>query len=213
MSGTDRPRLRGVSHAIAFFPAAAVAIVLVILAPTARASIAAGVYGFGLCCMYGISALYHRITWTTVGRQRMRRLDHGAIFLMIAGTGTPLFLLGVGGDIGAAMLAGLWIGAVLGILQSVLQGKRPKWIVALPYVVVGWFGCAALPGAFPLLGVEGIVLFLGGGVIYTLGAACYAFRRPNPLPTVFGYHEVFHALVIVASIFHFVAIQDVVLAV
>ncbi len=207
-----KPQLRGVSHLVAAVVALVFATALVASAPTDRATLVSVVYGIGLVGMYGVSAIYHRGKWSPTARELMRRLDHSAIFIMIAGTGTPLFVLGVGGVYGQALLAAVWGGALVGIMQSVLQSKRATWIVALPYVVVGWIGVAAVPGLFESLGLKGVALMLGGGVIYTVGAAIYAMRRPNPIPAVFGYHEVFHALVIIASVLHFVVIQDVVLA-
>jgi hemolysin III len=210
MSEGRRPRYRGVSHAWAVAPALCAAGALVTFAPTSKAAIAAAVYGFGLVAMYAVSALYHRVMWSPIARQRMRRLDHGTIFLMIAGTGPPLFVL-VGGEHAGTMLAGLWIGALAGVAQSLLQGKRPTWMVATPYVVVGWFGIFAMPGLWARFGWVPLGLFVLGGLVYTLGAVIYATRRPNPIPSVFGYHEVFHALVIVASVCHFAAIQHVVL--
>lgn len=202
--------LRGVSHAAASAIAIVCAGILVLAAPAGKATAVAFVYGIGLVGMYTVSALYHRITWGEAARRRMRRLDHSAIFVMIAGTGTPLFVLGVGGVQGLLLVAAVWTGAVLGILQSTLQSRRSTWIVAMPYVVVGWIGVAAIPALLERIGAGGIGLILGGGVLYTVGALIYAARRPNPLPKVFGYHEVFHALVIVASICHFVVVQDVV---
>jgi hemolysin III len=206
-----KPLLRGVSHQIAFFFALAAAGVLVSVARGPRATWAAAVYGASLVALLGTSALYHRVQWRPRPREWMRRLDHSAIFVLIAGTFTPLCLL-LPGRRAAIALALSWGGAALGVAQSLFWVKAPKPIVAGLCVVLGW-------SVFPLLGsiratsgTLGLELLLAGGVLYSMGALAYALRRPNPVPGVFGYHEVFHALVVLASVCHFGTVQAVVRA-
>jgi hemolysin III len=206
-----KPLLRGVSHEIAAGVALAAWIALAVLAPGARGRAAANVYGASLFTLFAVSALYHRPTWPPRARAFMRRLDHSAIFVLIAGTYTPFCLL-LGGARGAGLLAFVWTGAALGVLQSILWVHAPRAVVAALTVALGWVVVPVLPALRGLLGAPGVALLAGGGVLYTLGAVIYASRRPDPFPRVFGYHEVFHALVIVAAALHFAVAGRAVLA-
>lgn len=200
-----KPRLRGKSHAVSFFIAAAAGAVLVNAAPHQTAKLACAVYAASLCLLLGVSALYHLVTWAPEPRQRMRRLDHSAIFVLIAGTYTP-FAFTLDASSARWMLGIAWTGAALGIFKALLWVHAPKWIVAVLAVAVGWL---APFFAMPIYRVAGFapVLLLGiGGVVYSLGALVYAVKRPDPWPTVFGYHEVFHALVLAAALVHFVSV-------
>jgi hemolysin III len=198
----QKPLLRGVSHEAAAFVALVGWIVLVAVAPSAQARTAAHVYAATLFALFAISAAYHRPTWSPRMRAWMRRLDHSAIFLLIAGTYTPLCLL-LGGRRGGIMLAVAWIGAALGVAESVLWVRTPKPILAALCVALGWVALPILPAVRDAVGTGGLVLLGAGGAAYTAGAIVYATRRPDPWPRVFGYHEVFHALVIVAAACHF----------
>ena len=160
-------------------------------------------YGFSLILLFGVSALYHRPQWGQRGYAIMRRLDHAAIFILIAGTATPICILGLGGKDGTTLLITVWITALLGILQSFFWTKGPKWIRALPYVIAGWVITPYFKEFVQLLGETSAEWILIGGLIYTLGTVVYAMKRPNPFPRVFGYHEIFHIMVIVAASFHF----------
>jgi hemolysin III len=197
-----KPLLRGVSHEVAAALALAAWIVLAILAPSARGRLAGGVYGASVFALFAVSAVYHRPTWSPRARLLMRRLDHSAIFLLIAGTYTPL-CLALGGARGEALLAVAWGGALLGVALSVAWPKAPKALTAVVYVALGWVVLPVLPALRALLGTGAIGLLGAGGIVYSLGAVVYATRRPDPFPRVFGYHEVFHALVIVAAVLHF----------
>lgn len=203
-----KPRLRGKSHGVAFFVALLAGIALVAAAEGQTAKIACAVYAASLCLLLGVSALYHLVNWTApAARQRMRRLDHSAIFVLIAGTYTPLAFT-LDPDSTFRMLAVAWTGAALGVLKALFWVHGPKWIVAVLAVAVGWL---AVFYAVPLLGTIGLgpVLWMGlGGVLYSLGALVYALKRPDPWPSTFGYHEVFHALVIAAAICHFIAVSS-----
>ncbi|GAC1546419.1 MAG: hemolysin III family protein [Myxococcales bacterium] len=207
----EKPLLRGVSHQIAFFFAIAAAGVLLSLARGPRATWGAAAYGASLVALLGTSALYHRVQWRPRPRAWMRRLDHSAIFVLIAGTFTPFSLL-LPGRRAAIALTLIWAGAALGFAQSLIWVNAPKPIVAVLCVVMGWSAIPLMGSIRAATGTIGLELLLAGGVFYSLGALAYALRRPNPVPGVFGYHEVFHALVIVASVCHFGVVQAVVRA-
>jgi hemolysin III len=206
-----KPRLRGVFHQYAFFVALAAGTVLVAVADSARELVATWVYAAALAAMFGVSALYHRVNWrSTRVRTWMRRLDHSTILLLIAGTYTPFALLAFEGAIANVILVAVWAGAAAGLVLNLAWIDAPKWLVALVFVALGWVGVVAVPELFAV-GVAPAVLVFVGGVLYTLGALAYAMKRPNPAPAVFGYHEIFHLLVIGAAIAHFVAIAGFVL--
>jgi hemolysin III len=206
-----KPLLRGVSHEIAAGVALAAWIALVALAPSSRSLAAASVYGASLFALFAVSALYHRPTWPPRARLWLRRLDHSAIFLLIAGTYTP-FCLVLGGPRGDTLLAVAWGGATLGILQSVLWVRAPKPLVAVAYVLLGWVILPVMPALAARLGPGSVALLAAGGITYSLGAVVYAARRPDPFPRVFGYHEVFHALVVVAAGLHLAVAARAILA-
>jgi hemolysin III len=202
-----KPRLRGVSHQWAFFVALVAGVTLVIAAPSGRATFAATIYAISVAAMFGASALYHRIDWKSLTARRwMRRLDHSMIYVLIAGTYTPFALLVLEGTIANAVLIAVWSGAALGIGLKMLWPDTPKWLTAAVYVTLGWVAVIAFPQLASELGVTGMSLVVGGGVLYTTGAVVYALRRPDPAPAVFGYHEIFHVLVIAAALLQFVAV-------
>jgi hemolysin III len=203
-----KPRLRGVLHQYAFFVSLASGTLLVLLAATTtRASVAVAVYAASVSALFGVSALYHRVTWTTLARRRMRRLDHSMIFLLIAGTYTPVGLLVLQGTLATVVLAVVWSGAIAGIVLELAWMRAPRWLGGTVYLALGWVAVVAMPQLFARLGVPGGLLIVSGGLLYTAGAAVYALRRPDPVPTVFGYHEVFHLLVIAGVATHFLAIS------
>jgi hemolysin III len=194
-----KPRFRGVTHQYAFFVSLVVGAALVVFAPSGEARIAVAVYAFSVSGLFGTSALYHRIDWSPPARRWMRRLDHAMIFVLIAGTYTPFALLALDGTFATAVLAGVWGGALGGILLQLLWIDAPKWASALVYVALGWVSIVSMPALLNELGVVPIVLVGVGGAFYTTGAVIYALGRPDPVPAVFGYHEIFHALVIAAA--------------
>lgn len=207
----EKPLLRGVSHEIAAFVALLAWVALVTAATPGRGRFAATVYGATLTALFTISALYHRPTWAPRPRLLWRRLDHSAIFLLIAGTYTPLCLL-LGGAAGTAELAVVWGGAALGVGQSIAWPRAPKPLIAVVYVALGWVVVPVIPALLRVLGGPSLALLAAGGLAYTVGAVVYAVRRPDPFPRVFGYHEVFHALVVVAAACHFAVAARAVLA-
>jgi hemolysin III len=194
-----KPRLRGVSHQHAFFVALVAGAALVAWARPATARLPALVFGASLALLLGTSALYHRVQWDPVRRQRMRQLDHAAIFILIAGGYTPLFALVPSSRGGHAALWAIWAGAMIGALKAFFWARPPKWTTAIVCVGLGWTGTGQVVDRLPAVGGTAIALLVAAGVIYSVGAGIYALRRPDPVPDVFGYHEVFHALVIVAS--------------
>jgi hemolysin III len=204
--GPVKPRLRGVVHQWSFFVALVAGVTLVVLAPAGRATAAAAVYAAALAGLFGTSALYHRVTWRPAVRAWMRRVDHSMIFVLIAGTYTPFAVLVLAEPLDDVVLAGVWAGAAAGIVFSLVWVRAPKWLTAGAYVALGWFSLVAMPQIIDRAGVAPLVLLLAGGAAYTAGAVVYALRRPDPLPAVFGYHEVFHVLVVVAAVVHFVAV-------
>jgi hemolysin III len=206
------PRLRGVFHQYAFFAAVAAGVVLVALADGYFERFAVWVYAVALAAMLGASALYHRFPWrTAAARLRARRLDHAMIFVFIAGTYTPFTLLAFDGALRAIVLTSVWVGAALGCLVELSWIHAPRWVSAIAYLAVGWIGIIALPEFFPALGVAAAVLLIVGAGLYTVGALAYATSWPDPFPSTFGFHEIFHLLVIAAAVTQFVALSLVVL--
>jgi len=207
-----KPRLRGVFHQWAFFAAVAAGVVLVALADGLRERFASWVYAVALAAMFGASAVYHRVDWRTPARRAWaRRLDHSTIFLFIAGTYTPFALLAFEGALAQVVLVAVWAGAVLGLAVNLCWIDAPKWIGAIAYLAVGWVGVIAAPQLFSSLGIAAAVLVVVGGLLYTLGAVVYAVHWPDPFPTTFGFHELFHVLVVAAAVVQFVAVSLVVL--
>ena len=198
-----KPLLRGVSHQAAFFVALLATVLLVRSTRTETGSISAFVFGASLVLLFGVSAMYHRVDWSPVARARMRRLDHAAIFLLIAGGYTPLFALVAQPGGGHGALAAIWIAGAVGVIKSVAWSNAPKWLTALIAVVIGWMVIFQVLGRTPIVGGTCIGLLCAAGVTYSIGAVVYAVKRPNPWPRVFGYHEIFHLLVILASGFLF----------
>jgi hemolysin III len=201
-----RPRFRGVVHQWSFFVALVAGVTLIVLAPAGRATAAAAIYAAALAGLLGTSALYHRITWPPRARAWLRRLDHAMIFVLIAGTYTPFALLVLDGTLGEVVLIGVWSGAAAGIVFTLLWVEAPKWLAAGAYVALGWFSIIAVPQITARAGAGALVLLGAGGLAYTAGAVVYARRRPDPRPATFGYHEIFHVLVVVAAATHFTAI-------
>ncbi len=211
MVSLERPRLRGVFHQYAFFVALVAGLVLVILADSFRERLAMWVYAVALAAMFGVSALYHRVTWRSPQvRKWMRRLDHSTILLLIAGTYTPFAVLMFEGALADAILVVVWCGAAAGLVLNLLWVDAPTWVTAIVFIALGWVGVAAVPDLVEV-GIAPAVLVFAGGGLYTLGALAYALKRPNPRPAVFGYHEIFHLLVIAAAATHFIAIAAFVL--
>jgi hemolysin III len=203
----QKPRLRGVSHEYAFFVSLVLGAGLVLLAQGTRATVAVAIYAVSLSALFGVSALYHRHDWARPEIRRwMRRLDHTMIFLLIAGTVTPFALLVLDGTFAKALLIAVWAGALAGIVVELIWVDHPKWVAATVYIAVGMIGAVAYPEIVSRAGIGAGLLIAGGGALYLTGAVIYAAQRPDPRPAVFGYHEIFHVLVIAAAAAHFAAI-------
>jgi hemolysin III len=206
------PRLRGVFHLYALFGALAAGTVLMILADGIRETLAAWVFAAALAAMFGASALYHRFPWKSAGRRLWaRRLDHAMIFVFIAGAYTAFSLLALAGVLQGVILAVVWCGAVFGLVLNLFWIDAPRWLSAIAYLGVGWVGVIVVPELFGELGVAVAVLLLVSGALYSLGALTYASTWPNPFPATFGFHEVFHLLVVAAAATQFVALSLAVL--
>jgi hemolysin III len=206
-----RPRYRGVSHRIAFFLTLPLAAVLGLEVQTSAGRVAAIAFGTSVAAMFGASALYHTVDWPEARRRWMRRLDHAGIYGLIAGSYTPVGLLVLDGNWRLVVLGVVWTGAAVAIALKFLWVDAPKWLSAVIGVGLGWVAVIVFPQIVDRVGIAGSLLVLAGGLAYTAGALVYALRRPDPLPAVFGYHEVFHALVIVAVAFQYSAIAFFVL--
>jgi hemolysin III len=211
MAPLSKPRLRGVLHEYSFFVSVGSGLMLVLASSPELARAASAVYAAALAGLFGVSALYHRGTWPPRAGAWMRRLDHAMIFLLIAGTYTPIALLMLPRPKGLLLFALVWSASLAGIVFNLVWINAPRVVSPALYVVVGWIAIAALPDLVTSVSVATLVLLASGGVLYSVGALVYATRRPNPAPAVFGYHEVFHALTIAAASMHFAAVTSVVL--
>jgi hemolysin III len=201
-----KPLLRGVLHQAAFWSALVIAPFLAVGADGVRRKVAAAVFAGSVAACFGVSALYHRVTWTPGMRLWMRRLDHAGVYLLIAGTYTPVSLLALTGNWRIAVLTIVWAGAAFAIVLKFVWVSAPKWLAARFGVALGWVAVVALPQLIAHLHPAAVILLVLGGLAYTAGAVVYARRRPDPVPSVFGYHELFHALTIVAAACQYVAI-------
>ena len=206
LENRPKPRLRGVLHQAAFSVALVIGTLLVVSADGTRASVAASVFAGSVAAMLGMSALYHRITWSPRVRPWMRRLDHAGIYLLIAGSYTPVGLLTLSGRMRVVVLAVVWSGALLAIGLKFAWVTAPKWVSVVIAIALGWVGVVAMPDVWRHAGPAAAALLAGGGVAYTAGAIVYARKRPDPVPLVFGYHELFPALTLVAVTCQYVAI-------
>lgn len=206
-----KPLLRGWSHVIAFGVVAVLGVILLAAADVSTTErLWLLVYVLGTLAMFGVSALYHRGRWQPHALSIMKRLDHSTIFLAIAGAYTPIAATVLHGWQQPAVLSAAWGGAAFGVLLEWLPFHTPRALFTAVYVVVGWAAALALPMLYDGLGATGFGLVLGGGVAYTAGAVAYALKRPDPWPSVFGFHEVFHLCTIIGAGCHLAAIAFVV---
>jgi hemolysin III len=202
-----KPRLRGVTHEYAFFVSLVLGAGLIVLAEGTEATVAVAIYAVSLSALFGVSALYHVHQWERPSaRKWMRRLDHTMIFFLIAGTVTPFALLVMDGPFATALLIAVWAGALAGTIVELAWTDSPKWVSAIVYIAVGLIGAVGFPAILVEAGIVAGLLIAGGGLLYATGAVIYALQRPDPSPTVFGYHEIFHVLVIAAAAAHFAAV-------
>lgn len=202
----ERPLLRGVFHQAGFAASLVVGTLLIVGADGARRHVAAAVFAGAVAVCFGASALYHRVTWTPRLRPWMRRVDHAGIFVLIAGTYTPVCLLVLRGDWRLSVLVVVWACAAAAAIFKFVWVGAPKWLAAAFGVALGWAGVVVLPQLASRVDPAAVALLGIGGIIYTAGALVYARRRPDPVPAVFGYHELFHVLTLFAVSCQYVAI-------
>ncbi len=200
------PRLRGVSHMVAFFLAIAAAALVVVLAPSGRATVAVAIYGGGLIALFGGSALYHRWPGPARFKPVLQRIDHGTIFVFIAASYTPIALVVLHGPLVWVILGLSWTGAAAGVVFSLGWIEAPRGLIAGSYLALGWLAVVAVPQLLDVLGAAPLILLAAGGLLYSAGAIIYARQRPDPWPRTFGFHEIFHALVIAAAAAQYVAL-------
>lgn len=195
-----KPRLRGVLHQWAFVVSLVAGVDLVLEAGSARARVAVAVYALSAAALFGTSALYHRVDWRRLRARRwMRRLDHTMIFVLIAGTYTPFSILVLRGTLGMMILIAVWSAALAGAVFKLVWIDAPGWLGATTYIMLGWIAVIATPELVDRLGVPAVAALALGGVLYSSGGVIYARKRPDPVPNVFGYHELFHSLVVAAA--------------
>ncbi|MFN2518817.1 MAG: hemolysin III family protein [Jatrophihabitantaceae bacterium] len=204
-----KPRLRGWLHAYAAAISIASGVVLVAVAAAYRgrsAGATTAIYAATVTMLFGTSALYHRVSWGPRAHALMKRLDHSMIFVFIAGTYTPIAVLVLPRSSAVAVLVAVWTGAIFGVVLQSVWPSAPPWLSVPCYVALGWVAVFVMPQLLHNAGVAAFVLIAAGGVLYTAGGVVYSLKRPNPLPGVFGFHEVFHLCTLVAAGCHYVAI-------
>ena len=206
-----KPRLRGVSHQWGFVVSLAAGAALVSYAHGARAVAAAAIYAAATSALLGTSTLYHRVDWRPAARRWMRRLDRSMIYVLIAASYTPFALLALHGALATAVMLVVWSGAFGGVVLQLAWADHPKWVAVVVSIALGWVAVATLTQLPHAIGWDAIAALVLSGILYTTGAVVYARERPNPRPGVFGYHEVFHALVLAAAAIHYAVVAFVVL--
>ena len=199
----NRPKYRGVLHSYCFFLSIPIGLILIITAPTARTSFAAFTFAFGISSMLGISALFHRTEFTDRGWMRFRRLDHIGIYLCIAGGSTPIGMLAVDGWVQKTLLITAWVGVGIGATLRFLPFDPPYGLMNALFLSMGWVSVVAIPQLWDFLELRWIILLAIGGMLYTLGAFIVGLRKPDPWPDIFGYHEIWHLMVVAAASLHY----------
>jgi hemolysin III len=206
-----KPRYRGLSHYYGLYVSLVAGAVLIATAPRGRATWTAAVYALSVSGMLAASALLHRGTWSAEQARVLTKVDHTGIYLLIAGSYTPISLFAMTGVLRAVVFSAVWLGALVGIALEWIWDRPPKGWVTAVYITLGWVAVIGVPQLWTSLGVAGFLLVVLGGVSYTIGAVIHAAQRPDPWPEVFGYHELFHVFVLVALVLHFAAIAFFVL--
>jgi hemolysin III len=207
---TIKPRLRGYLHQEAFYISLGACALLIAQSSTLKTLVASLVYSMGLLLLFGFSAFYHRLHWEPQVRRILKRIDHSAIFILIAGTVTPIALLALSDLEGTRLLWAVWSAAAIGIILSVLWVSAPKWVTALLCVVAGWVCSPYIGSLKETLSMTDLAFLIAGGLVYSVGALFYALRKPNWFPGTFGYHELFHLFTIIAAMLHFIVVYKLV---
>lgn len=208
-----KPRYRGVSHQIGAVLALIAGALVISRAPTTRAGVAGFVFVASMVAQFTISSAYHRGEWSAAAERRMRRLDHGCIYVMISGSYTPFCMLALDASIARPLLAVEWGIAAIGMLFAVFWTSKPRWILAAGYVLQGWVVFPFFFRVIDAIGPYRAALMFTGGILYSIGALVYVTKRPDPAPKLFGFHEVFHALVVLASVCTFAVVSSLMLRV
>jgi hemolysin III len=206
-----KPRMRGVLHTWAAPVAAVVGMLFVLLAEGARARVGVSIWTVAATGLFAVSATYHRGAWRPAVRAWMQRVDHSMIFVMIAGSYTPICLMVLDGAKSWFLLALVWGGALFGVATRLLWHTAPRWLFVPMYLALGWVAVAVMPDLAVAAPMSANALLLAGGILYTIGAVVFATKRPNPWPMSFGFHEIFHALTIAAAMCHAAAIALLIL--
>lgn len=206
----SRPILRGISHLVGFFASLVSGTFLVLAATAAAQLVASIIYGAGLALALGTSAAYHRIRWSKRLHPIIARIDHSMIFVLVASSFTPFLLLRLNGAWRLWSLIGIWSIAAIGITLRLIFPSLPRVLLVGLYLTMGWSAAALFPQLYGKLPTSSMTLLIVGGGLYSLGALVYLFKRPDPLPKIFGFHEIFHALVIAAATCHYAAIWPLV---
>lgn len=201
-----KPRLRGMFHLVAFPLSIVSGVIVTVIAEGTTATIGCAIYAVTGVVLFGVSALYHRGHWDPHTLAILRRLDHSNIFLLIAGTYTPIGLTLLDGTVRVVVLAVIWIGALAGVVFRVLWLDAPRWLYTPFYVGLGWVAVAVMPELARNGGGGTAALLVIGGLAYSVGGLVYGLRRPNPAPAVFGYHEIFHICTLIGFGCHYLAV-------
>jgi hemolysin III len=201
-----KPRLRGRIHQVAFFVSVPAGVVLILFANGPAAIAVASVYAVSLTAVFGSSAVYHRGHWTERARRWLKRVDHSMIYVLIAASYTPVAALVLGGTWEVVLLSVIWAGAVAGVTMKMARPDGLSIVSAALYMMLGWLAILALPQLVREMTTAELVLLLAGGLLYTAGAIVFATRRPDPSPTIFGYHEVWHSFMVAAAACHYAMI-------
>jgi hemolysin III len=205
-----KPLLRGWLHLVMVPLALVAGIILVAQAETGPARAATAIYVCSALLLFGVSAVYHRGTWSPRVAVVLRRFDHANIYLLIAGSYTPFAVLALHGTVRIVALSSVWTGALLGVIFRTTWLGAPRWLLTAFYLLLGWSAVPFVPQLLSGAGIAAFVLVAVGGALYTLGGVVYGLQRPNPSPAYFGFHEVFHSLTIAAFIAQYVAVSLVV---
>lgn len=208
---TEKPLLRGYFHQSMFFITLGAMAVLISLCSSQKEYISVIIYAIGALTLFGVSATYHRINWNQKQRALMKKLDHSAIYIMIAGTMTPISVLGLSSTSSFWLLICIWGVAILGVIQSIFFVNLPKYISSLLYIIAGYLILPYCSELLPIIGGQNIGFLIAGGVAYTLGAICYGLKRPTLNPKYFGYHEVFHIFVNIGATLQFIVIYSLIM--
>ena len=206
----QKPLLRGVTHLAMFFISFIACCFLIYYSNTTLEVAANSVYSIGLCAMFGISALYHRLNCNIKTKLILRKLDHCGIYIMIAGSFTPLCLLALPSDSGNKLLIIVWSLAFVGVIQSIFLTRMHRWLRASLYLIVGYMAFPFIKVIYLSLSLYKLFLIAAGGVVYSLGAIGYGLKYPKLNPEIFGFHEMFHLLVVIAAILHFIVIYNLI---